>query len=62
LSLQQIFRFVYRYCCYELVSGFPHGIENIEKVLNFKIAFQDLEKVLNFTKIYIRYWKSVEIL
>jgi len=32
------------------------------KVLNFKIGFQDLEKVLNFAKIYIRYWKSIEIL
>jgi len=32
------------------------------KVLNFKIGFQDLEKVLNFAKMYIRYWKSMEIL
>jgi len=32
------------------------------KVLNFKIDFQDLKKVSNLAKIYIRYWKSMEIL
>ena len=26
-------------------TGFPRGIEGIEKVLHFKIHFQDLEKV-----------------
>jgi len=42
-------------------SGFPRGIESIEKVLNFKIGFQDLEKVLNLVKMSLRYWKSIEI-
>jgi len=32
------------------------------KVLNREIGFQDLEKVLNFAKMYIKYWKSTEIL
>jgi len=44
------------------LSGFPRGIESIEKVLNFKIGFQDLEKVWNLVKMYIRYWKSMEII
>jgi len=35
-------------------SGFPRGMESIEKVLNFKIGFQDL-KVLNLAKMYIWY-------
>jgi len=43
-------------------TGFPRGIESIEKVLNFKIGFQDLEKVLSLAKMYARYWKSMEIL
>jgi len=45
-----------------LSAGFPRGIESNEKVLNFKIGFQDLEKVLNFAKMYIRYWKSMDLL
>jgi len=49
-------------CLSSHCSGFPRGIESIEKVLNFKIGFQDLEKVLNFAKTYSRYWKSMEIL
>jgi len=36
-------------------SGFPRGIESIEKVLNCEIGFQDLEKVLNLAKMYIKY-------
>ena len=36
-------------------TGFPRGIESIEKVLNFKIGFQDLEKVLSLAKMYARY-------
>jgi len=44
-----------------IIPGFPHGIESIEKVLNFKISFQDLEKVLNLAKMPFRYWKSMEI-
>jgi len=36
-------------------TGFPRGIESIEKVLNFKISFQDLEKVLNLAKMPIRH-------
>ena len=44
------------------LTGFLRGIESIEKVLNFKIGFQDLKKVLNLAKMYIRYWKSMEIL
>jgi len=39
----------------------PQGMERIEKVLNCEIGFQDLEKVLNLAKIYIKYWKSMEI-
>jgi len=27
-----------------IFTGFPRGIESIEKVLDFKISFQDLEK------------------
>ena len=42
-------------------SGFPRGIESIEKVLNCEIGFQDLEKVLNLAKMYIKYWKSMQI-
>jgi len=38
------------------ITGFPRGIERIEKVLKFKIVFQDLEKVMNLAKMYIRYW------
>ena len=38
-----------------LSTGFPRGIESIEKVLNFKIHFQDLEKELNLAKMCIRY-------
>ena len=44
------------------LTGFPRGIESIKKVLNFKIGFQDIEKVSNLAKMYIRYWKSMEIL
>jgi len=44
-----------------LFSGFPGGIESIEKVLNCEIGFEDLEKVLNLAKVYIKNWKSVEI-
>jgi len=33
----------------------------IEKVLNCENSFQDLEKVLILTKMYIKYWKSMEI-
>ena len=47
---------------YFVLTGFPHSIESIEKVLNLKIGFQDLEIVLNWAKMYIRYWKSIEIL
>jgi len=36
-------------------SGFPRGIETIEKVLNCESGFQDLEKVLNLAKIFIKY-------
>ena len=43
-------------------QGFPRSIGSIEKVLNFKIGFQDLEKILNLAKVYIKYWRSVEIL
>jgi len=43
-------------------TGFPRGIESIEKVLNFEIGFQDLEKVLNQAKRFIKHWKSTEIL
>jgi len=39
-------------------SGFPRGIESIEKVLNFEISFQDFEKVLNLAKMYIKYENS----
>jgi len=31
------------------------------KVLNCEISFQDLEKVINLAKMYIKYWKSMEI-
>jgi len=40
---------------HSLSTGFPRGIESIEKVFNFKIGYQDLEKVLNLAKMYIRY-------
>ena len=43
------------------MSGFPRGIESIEKVLNVKFGFQDLEKVLNWAKMYIKYWQSMKI-
>jgi len=43
-------------------SGFPRGIESIEKVFNCKIGFQYLEKVSNLAKMYMKYWKSMEIL
>jgi len=46
---------VYPYFMYMRKSGFPRGIESIEKVLNFKISFQDLEKVLKLAKICITY-------
>jgi len=36
-------------------SGFPRGIEGIEKVLNCEISFQDPKKVMNLAKIYIKY-------
>jgi len=39
----------------KIVTGFPHSIESIRKVLNFKIGFQDLEKVLKLAKICITY-------
>jgi len=32
------------------------------KVWNFKVGFKDLEKVLHVAKMYIRYWKSMEII
>jgi len=56
-NLETVSCFIFTACT--MITGFPRGIE---KVLNFKIGFQDLEKVLNFAKMYIRYWKSVEIL
>ena len=61
VMLSIVFVFLFSFGCifcflfFYLSSGFPHGIESIEKVLNFKIGFQDLEKVLNFAKMYIRY-------
>jgi len=42
-------------------TGFPHGIESIEKVLDCEISFQDREKVLNLAKMYIEHWKSIKI-
>jgi len=44
-----------------LYAGFPRSVENVEKVLNCEIGFQDLEKVLNLGKMYVKYWKSMEI-
>ena len=38
------------------------GSHMVLKVLNLKSGFQDLEKVLNLAKMYVRYWKSLEIL
>jgi len=43
-----------------LSTGFPRGIESIEKVLNCEIGFQGLEKILNLAKMYInieKVWK-----
>jgi len=37
------------------------GSDEVFKVLNCEIGFQDLEKVLNLAKMYIKYWKSMEI-
>jgi len=37
------------------ISGFPRGIESIEKALNCEIGFQHLEKVLNLAILYIKY-------
>ena len=39
-------------------SGFPRGIESIR---NCEMGFQDLEKVLNLAKMYVKYWKGMEI-
>jgi len=36
-----------------ILTGFPCGIGNIEKVLNCEISFQDFEKVLNLAKTQI---------
>jgi len=41
-----------------MCSGFPR---DVEKVLNCEIGFQDLGKVLNLAKVYIKYWRSMEI-
>jgi len=43
-------------------SGFPRGIESMEKILNREIGFQDLEKVLILAQMFMKYWKSMEIL
>jgi len=37
------------------------GSHAILKELDYEISFQDLEKVLNLAKIYMKYWKSIEI-
>jgi len=34
-----------------LSAGFPHNIESIKKVLNFKLGFQDHQKVLKLGKM-----------
>ena len=44
------------------VDNYLQGSHAVLKVLNFKIGFQDLEKVLNLAKMYVRYWKSMQIL
>jgi len=38
------------------------GSHVVLKVLNCEIGFQDLEKVLDSAKMYIKYWKSMDIL
>ena len=40
------------------LAGFPRAFE---KVLNCEIGFQDHVKLLNLPKIYIKYWKTMEI-
>ena len=40
---------------------YGHDSHAVLKVLNCDIGFQDLEKVLNLTKMYMKYWKSMEI-
>jgi len=46
--------------CYKPLS-FNHW-QGSHVVLNCEVGFQDLEKVLNLAKMYIPYWKSIEIL
>ena len=46
----------------DAIFRFPRGIDSVEKVLICEIRFQDLEKVWNLAKMYIKYWKSMEIL
>jgi len=38
-----------------LMSGFPRGIESIEKVWNCEIGFQDIEKV--YVRKVLKKWK-----
>ena len=45
-------------CCDESLTQGSHAVL---KVLNCEIGFEDLENVLHFAKMYMKYWKSMEI-
>jgi len=45
-----------------IFRSWRQGFHAVLKVLDFEICFQDLEKVLNLAKMFIKYWKSMEIL